>query len=680
MNNNNSIFKCFVQREFCKEYKVVISDIKKNSSCFFQYLCFLFLSFMRYIPLPKEIPSFCAQEAILFEFRCLPHVEFLVRNTMYKLGNAWAYTIVCCPENYLFIQKMCKEISSNIRIISIHISSSSCLSVYFTSVPFWKMFFGETLLLYEENSLLFHSSIDSFFVHDYIGNCEQDSFFCLCKKQFMIESLLPSLPQKKQEQEEEKITNGMEIDMSAFVSTSAVYNANSLGGHFFWAAFPDTEDHLWKKEMKNKFNYRRYLPKSDLLDFLQFHNVPFCKRLFVNHYSLEKINNIASILSCTNFFDIDLYFFCKVNNISLEENETTISSFLLPKLKENEIGGLYGKIYHPKQLTNFFGKKKEIFRFLNDLFIFHELKIYRLNDFVSTFIYNASYADFCSSLLTCKYSSFSFSSSSSSLLVLVFIGNEMIGHDLLEKIKVFESKFYAEPSFHLAVCFSPLISYRTSPLKKKIIQAFPFARIYTCKELGTDIGPTLLMYDDICQKNNQNQNQKKEYVFTHVLKFHTKSISQDYLNLTDYLLNQSVEDLLAMPHAFYPSLSNCIGHPNYYFQILVDSFNNDLKNMYLDQLHTDFYFIGGTIFYTSSAVFDSMVAFLKTNHFQWYLLNSMYENNMIQRDCSPTHFLERLFGVLKQEKHNNNINNNHHHHHHQEEEIFIQRIRRKIIR
>ena len=91
---------------------------------------------------------------------------------------------------------------------------------------------------------------------------------------------------------------------------------------------------------------------------------------------------------------------------------------------------------------------------------------------------------------------------------------------------------------------------------------------------------------------------------------------------------------------------------------MVDSFNNDLKNMYLDQLHTDFYFIGGTIFYTSSAVFDSMVAFLKTNHFQWYLLNSMYENNMIQRDCSPTHFLERLFGVLKQEKHNNNNNNN----------------------
>ncbi len=56
----------------------------------------------------------------------------------------------------------------------------------------------------------------------------------------------------------------------------------------------------------------------------------------------------------------------------------------------------------------------------------------------------------------------------------------------------------------------------------------------------------------------------------------------------------------------------------------------------------------------------------------------MYENNMIQRDCSPTHFLERLFGVLKQEKHNNNINNNNNHH--QEEEFFIQRIRRKIIR
>ena len=217
-----------------------------------------------------------------------------------------------------------------------------------------------------------------------------------------------------------------------------------------------------------------------------------------------------------------------------------------------EIGEIHGKIYHPKQLFNLFGKKLEMFLFLNELFIFYENNIFLASEFVSTFIYKASFNDLCNRLIVEKHNSFfnnvSASSSSSSLLILVFIGNESIGEDLLQKLILFQSTFYITQPFHLAVCFSPLISYKNSLLKKKFLQHFPFLAMYTCNEMGSDIGPTLLMYDNILKQ--QQQSSKAPYA--HILKFHTKSISQDYINLTDYLFAQSVESLINTPHAFFP--------------------------------------------------------------------------------------------------------------------------------
>ena len=46
-----------------------------------------------------------SKETILIEFRPLPHIEFLLRNTIIKLYN-WNHTIVCGNNNYDMIVDM----------------------------------------------------------------------------------------------------------------------------------------------------------------------------------------------------------------------------------------------------------------------------------------------------------------------------------------------------------------------------------------------------------------------------------------------------------------------------------------------------------------------------------------------------------------------------------------------
>ena len=57
-------------------------------------------------------------------------------------------------------------------------------------------------------------------------------------------------------------------------------------------------------------------------------------------------------------------------------------------------------------------------------------------------------------------------------------------------------------------------------------------------------------------------------------------------------------------------------------------------------------FIGGTIFYTTNDILEKVVEFVSKNNYRQFLLNNLYENNSINKNYSPIHFIERLFGVI----------------------------------
>jgi hypothetical protein len=90
---------------------------------------------------------------------------------------------------------------------------------------------------------------------------------------------------------------------------------------------------------------------------------------------------------------------------------------------------------------------------------------------------------------------------------------------------------------------------------------------------------------------------------------------------------------------------NCIGFPDNYVPLSNDIYNKTILARYKSQMKMTT-FVAGTIFYATNIVFDSVLKFIKTNNYREYLLNNLYENNSINKDYSPIHFLERVFGII----------------------------------
>ena len=117
MNNKNEmkIFFKSVLNTFTKNYKIKKKKVKLNNKYTFYFECFKYNYMLKHINLPN-IQLNNNYEAVLFEMDCFPHLEFLIRNTILKLGSKWSYTVVCGNLNYDFMKKLCLKISNNIKI------------------------------------------------------------------------------------------------------------------------------------------------------------------------------------------------------------------------------------------------------------------------------------------------------------------------------------------------------------------------------------------------------------------------------------------------------------------------------------------------------------------------------------------------------------------------------------
>lgn len=136
----------------------------------FRYFCFNYLYLIKQIKL-NEVLLNLSNEAVLIEFRMLPHLEFLIRNSIYKLGSGWSQTIVCGNINYNFITDICSKISLNIKVIKIDYDNltTTQYSKLLASIDFWNLFKGDKILIYQEDTCIFKTNINDFVNWDYIG-------------------------------------------------------------------------------------------------------------------------------------------------------------------------------------------------------------------------------------------------------------------------------------------------------------------------------------------------------------------------------------------------------------------------------------------------------------------------------------------------------------------------------
>ena len=631
-------FDNFIYKQFCNKYSLTdlsqLKLLKQQNVWNFRYTCFKYNYFMKCIML-SNIQKHSMYEAVLIEFRTFPHIEFIIRNAIYKLGSEWSFTVICGNKNYDLVNYICESISPNIKIIKLNYNNMTQkeYSDYLTTTEFWNLLNGEKILIYQEDSIIFKHNINDFIEYDYIGapfpkNTDDTpngvgngglSFRSKCKMIEVIEKypLSKFKPEHSTQQymkfkgltnapEDVYFSNNMQThsigdvanwDAAYDFSSETVFNPNSFGGHQFWIS-----NENWKKHLSRKFNFKQYTAKSDLNKYLKIAKLPL-------HF-----NNTLKI---PNAFDIDLYFFCKVNNIEYTTDYEALQ--FLTKI------GLYGFLYHPKQLLNLFNNI-QLYKFLNNMFVFYNEQMFTVQDFANKYVYNSSFEFINELSLIKKYECLN---NNYQILLLVFIGNEEIGCDLINRIIKYKQKH--QQDINVAFCINNNVN--TKVLKKIIKKNFDFYAVYYSKEFGTDIIPTLLMYNNIMKKYN----------FKHIIKLHTKRVSHLYNDLTNFLLSKPLNELLANKL----NDCNCIGPEQCYLNLTSDKFNIKQKQLYRSKLNINFKFVAGTIFYCENIVMNKVLTFIKKNNYKLYLLNNLYENNAINYEFSPIHFIERLFGTIK---------------------------------
>jgi hypothetical protein len=249
---------------------------KTNKKIAHRYKCFSKIPIIKNMIINNFGDTSNQLETILIEFRIFPHLEFLVRNTIIKLPN-WNHTIVCGNNNFEFMVQMCENIcntDNKIKIIKLDIDNllPSGYSQLLTSCDFWNNFTGEKLLIYQEDSVLFHKEIEPFLKFDYIGapwpiNQDDNSYgvgnggFSLRSKSKMLKCIETVKPEDlklgKSTLNYIKNTNSTFVPEDVYFSKTMIdYNigvvarrdiakefsqetqlgVNPLGGHNYWLA------------------------------------------------------------------------------------------------------------------------------------------------------------------------------------------------------------------------------------------------------------------------------------------------------------------------------------------------------------------------------------------------------------------------------------------------------------
>jgi hypothetical protein len=252
--------------------EAILTDPKKE----FRYFCYNYLNLIRQLKLP-EIKLNQEKEAVLIEFRNFPHIEFLIRNMVDKLGENWSHTIVCGNQNYNNIQNIVSSISNQIKIINLGVDNMtvSSYSKLLTTSSFWNHFTGSKILIYQEDSCIFKYNINEFLKYDYIGaawhpkhnynsknvgnggfslrtkQCMLDVIRTVPLDEIVLRRIYPLLPPEDiyftKIMVDYNIGQVADFNIGMQFSSETFINKESLGGHAFFYTNPNWSEIMYDK-------------------------------------------------------------------------------------------------------------------------------------------------------------------------------------------------------------------------------------------------------------------------------------------------------------------------------------------------------------------------------------------------------------------------------------------------
>ena len=265
--------------------KYVYGDIiTKNDNIIFRNLCVKYLPNIREKQLPI-IKQNLDNEAVFIEFRILPHIEFLIRNAIDKLGENWSHTIICGNINYESICEIVKGLDIKIIKLDHDNLNQATYSKLLGSLEFWNLIVGEKVLIHQEDSCIFKYNINEFLQWDYIGApWNHDVYkdlkvgnggFSLRSKSIM-KQVINKIPIKQYKSKhlvydkemaicpedvyftcnmyEHKIGKIAPFEIAKLFSTESINEINSLGGHQFWLSDDKWIDRLQYNNITTQYD------------------------------------------------------------------------------------------------------------------------------------------------------------------------------------------------------------------------------------------------------------------------------------------------------------------------------------------------------------------------------------------------------------------------------------------
>ena len=337
---------------FCNIYSKNMYEIFSDPKIEFRYFCFRYLNYIRMFELP-EFKKESQLETVLIEYRCFPHIEFLIRNTIHKLDENWAHTVICGNNNFDFVKKITNNISQNIKVInSGHTNlTQNEYSFFLTTKDFWNLLHGEKILIYQEDTCIFKKNIYDFINFDYIGapwNKNQNDTpnnignggLSLRSKQCMIDVINTISLEKtvfnsstinysknvklKYGPEDvyfslnmQRYNIGIVADWEAArnFSSETIYNKDCLGGHNFWLSDPNWKERLYKniiiqfkpmysiKNLEHRGGWKYILNNLNDIDFYNNNSDIYFYDIIENYFLFQDIHKIgnkwAGVIHCT---------------------------------------------------------------------------------------------------------------------------------------------------------------------------------------------------------------------------------------------------------------------------------------------------------------------------------------------------------------------------------------------
>lgn len=301
-------------------------------------------------------------EAVFVEYRILPHLELLLRNCIYRLGEKWSHTIICGNINYEYMSNIVKQIDRQIKIVNtndFNMTQNDYNNMLLTT-EFWKNLVGEKILIYQEDTFVFKHNIEDFIGWDYIGapfkhdcvegiNVGNGGFslrskskmieilnkvdlnticmtdFKTCVQKYKIKAGLSNIPEDIYFTTYlQKYNVGCVADENSakLFSSDTIYCENSFGMHCMWNGCKDWKESFFKKQTvyiitpdqgggtskyinmlisiyNDKVNFIKCNKKSQLLNF----KFKQCDIFFVNHFFYTDIE-ISDIITIKNKYNM----------------------------------------------------------------------------------------------------------------------------------------------------------------------------------------------------------------------------------------------------------------------------------------------------------------------------------------------------------------------------------------